>query len=77
MAEFAAECRLRHRARVIKIQDGREKTCSLRFGVEPIRLPDRAEMLDLVVAGFGCDPQQQPPPNLRMELLLAWQYPEL
>jgi hypothetical protein len=54
VAEFAAKCRLRHRARVVKIDDGHEKTYDLRLGVEPIRLPGRAEMLDLVVvAGFG------------------------
>jgi hypothetical protein len=57
VAEFAARCRLRHRARVVKIQDGREKTFDLRFGVERVRLPGRAEMLDLVVlAGFGREP---------------------
>jgi len=48
VAEFAAKCRLRHRARIVKIQDGREKTFDLRFGVEQVRLPGRAEMLDLV-----------------------------
>lgn len=57
VAEFAAKCRLRHRARVIKIQGGRERTCNLRFGVEQIRLPGRSELLDLVVvAGFGKEP---------------------
>jgi len=57
VAEFAAKCRLRHRARVVKIQDGQEKTCDLRFGVESIRLSGRGEMLDLVVvAGFGREP---------------------
>jgi hypothetical protein len=57
VAGFAAKCRLRHRARVIKIQDGRERTCNLRFGVEPVRLPGRSELLDLVVvAGFGKEP---------------------
>jgi len=57
VAEFGARCRLRHRARVVKIQDGQEKTYDLRLGVEPIRLPGRAEMLDLVVvSGFGAEP---------------------
>jgi hypothetical protein len=57
VAEFAAKCRLRHRARVVKIQDGREKTYELRLGVEQIRLPGRSELLDLVVvAGFGKEP---------------------
>jgi hypothetical protein len=54
VAEVAGRCRLRHRARIIKIQDGKEKVYSLRYGAEPIRLPDRAEQLWLVViAGFG------------------------
>jgi hypothetical protein len=57
VAEFAARCRLRHRARVVKIQDGQEKTYDLRLGVEQIRLPGRSELLDLVVvAGFGKEP---------------------
>ena len=57
MAEFGAKCRLPYRARVIKIQDGQEKTYELRYGVEPIRLPGRTEPLDLVVvAGFGKQP---------------------
>jgi hypothetical protein len=57
VAEFAAKCQLRHRARVIKIDDGHEKTCDLRFGVQQVRLPGRSELLDLVVvAGFGKEP---------------------
>ncbi len=54
VAEVAGRCRLRHQARIIKIQDGQEKTYELRYGAEPIRLPDRSEQLWLVViAGFG------------------------
>jgi hypothetical protein len=57
VASFAARCKLRHKAHVIKIKDGREKTYDLRFGVEPVRLPGRPEPLDLVVlAGFGREP---------------------
>jgi len=57
VAEFAAKCKLRHRARVIKIQDGKEKICDLRYGVEQVRLAGRKELLDLVViAGFGKEP---------------------
>ena len=57
MAELGAKCRLRYQARVIKIQDGQEKTYDLRYGVEPIRLLGRDEPLDLVVvAGFGEEP---------------------
>jgi len=43
VAEFAAKCKLRHRARVVKIQDGREKICDLRYGAEQVRLPGRKE----------------------------------
>jgi hypothetical protein len=54
VAEVAGRCRLRHQARIIKIQDGQEKTYELRYGTEPIRLPGRSEQLWLVVvAGFG------------------------
>jgi hypothetical protein len=54
VAEVAGRCRLRHRARIIKIQDGKEKVYDLRYGAEPIRLPGRDEQLYLVViAGFG------------------------
>ena len=57
VAEFAAKCKLRHRARVIKIHDGRETICDLRYGAEQVRLPGRKELLDLVViAGFGKEP---------------------
>ena len=57
VAEVGARCRLRHQARVIKIQDGQEKTYDLRYGVEPIRLVGRDEQLYLVViAGFGEEP---------------------
>ncbi len=57
VAELGCKCRLRHRARVIKIQDGQEKTYDQRYGVEPIRLIGRDEPLDLVVvAGFGEEP---------------------
>jgi len=54
VTEVAGRCRLRHQARIIKIQDGQEKTYELRYGAEPIRLPGRSEQLWLVVvAGFG------------------------
>jgi hypothetical protein len=54
VAEVAGRCRLRHQARIIKIQDGQEKTYELRYGAERIRLPGRSESLGLVVvAGFG------------------------
>lgn len=57
VAEVAGRCRLRHQARIIKIQDGQEKTYELRYGAEPIRLPGRLEQLWLVVvAGFGESP---------------------
>lgn len=54
VAEVAGRCRLRHQARIIKIQDGQEKTYELHYGTEPIHLPGRTEKLWLVViAGFG------------------------
>jgi len=57
VVELGARCRLRHRARIIKIQDGQEKTYELRYGVEPIRLVGRQEQLHLVVVpGFGEEP---------------------
>ena len=57
VAELGAKCRLRHQARIVKINDGREKTYELRYGVEPIRLVGRQEQLQLVVvAGYGEEP---------------------
>jgi len=54
VAEVAGRCRLRHQARIIKIQDGKEKVYDLRYGAGPIRLPGRDEQLWLVVIdGFG------------------------
>ena len=55
--QLGARCRLRYRARVIKIEDGQEKVLQLRYGAEPIGLPGREERLWLVVvAGFGQEP---------------------
>lgn len=57
MAEVAAGCRLRHQARVVKIDKGQEKSYELHYGAEPIRLVGRDEPLWLVVlAGFGEQP---------------------
>jgi hypothetical protein len=57
VAEVAGRRRLRHQARIIKIQDGKEKVYDLRYGAEPIGLPGRAEQLWVVViAGFGEEP---------------------
>lgn len=57
VAELGAKCRLRYQARIVKIQDGQEKTWDLRYGVEPIRLAGRDEQLSLVVvAGWGEEP---------------------
>lgn len=57
VSELGAKCRLRYQARIIKIQDGQEKSYDLRYGVEPIRLVGREERLHLVVvAGFGKAP---------------------
>ncbi len=50
-------CRLRYRARVVKIEEDQEKILELRYGAEPIRLPGREEKLLLVVvAGWGQEP---------------------
>jgi hypothetical protein len=57
VAELGAQCRLPHKARVVKIQDGQEKIYDLRYGAEPIRLVGRQEQMYLVVvAGFGVEP---------------------
>jgi hypothetical protein len=57
VAELGAKCRLQHRARIIKIQDGLEKTHELRYGVELLRLVGRPEQLHLVVVSvFGEKP---------------------
>lgn len=57
VAELGAKCRLRYQARIVKIQDGQEKTYHLRYGVEPIRLVGREERMHLVVvAGLGEEP---------------------
>jgi hypothetical protein len=57
VTEVAGRCRLTHKARIVKIQDGKEKAYDLRYGCVPIRLPERNEKLWLVViAGFGQEP---------------------
>ena len=54
VTEVAGRCRLPHQARIVKVQEGQEKTYPLRYGAEPIRLLGRPEKLWLVViAGFG------------------------
>ena len=57
VAEVALGCRLRHQARVVRIDKGQEKSYALRYGAAPIRLLGRDEQLWLVViAGFGEQP---------------------
>lgn len=57
LAEVAAGCRMRHQARVVKIDKGQEKTYDLHYGAEPFHLVGRDEPLWLVVvAGFGEQP---------------------
>lgn len=57
VAEVAGRCRLACQAKVIKIEEGKEKVHPLRYGAEAIRLPGRSEKLLLVVvAGFGRQP---------------------
>jgi len=55
--EIAGRCRRTFTAKVIRIEEGKEKTYELHYGAEPIRLPGRKEKLRLVVvAGFGKEP---------------------
>ncbi len=56
VSELGARCRLRYQARIIKLQDGQEKTYDLRYGVEPIRLVGDERLQLVVVAGFGEEP---------------------
>jgi Transposase DDE domain len=57
VAEVAGGCRLTHSAKVIRIEDGKEKVHQLRYGAERVRLPGEDEpMLLVVVAGFGPKP---------------------
>ncbi len=57
VAEVALRCPLRHRARVVKIDKGQERTYDLHYGAQPFRLVGRDEPLWLVVvAGFGEQP---------------------
>jgi hypothetical protein len=57
VVEVALGCRLRHQARVVRIDKEQEKSYELRYGAEPIRLVGRDEQLWLVViAGFGEKP---------------------
>ena len=57
VAEVAGRCRLRHQARIVKIQEGQERSDALRYGAEPVCLPGRSEKLWLVViAGLGGEP---------------------
>jgi hypothetical protein len=54
---LGACCRLRHQAKIIKIENGLRKIYELHYGAEPLRLPGRDEPLQLVVAaGFGPEP---------------------
>ncbi|MBI4463722.1 MAG: transposase [Acidobacteria bacterium] len=54
---LSSRCRLRYQARLVGIEDGKEKRYELRYGAEPFRLPGREEKLLLVVvAGFGTEP---------------------
>jgi hypothetical protein len=63
VAELGARRRRRYQVRVVKVEDGKEKTYDLRYGVEPIRLVGRQEPWYLVVvAGFG----EESPMTLRV-----------
>lgn len=51
VTKVAGRCRLTHKARILKIQDGQEKVYERRYGAQPIRLADRSEKLWLVSSG--------------------------
>jgi hypothetical protein len=46
------------------------------FGIPPFRFYALADGIKRILARTSPDPHQQPPPNLQMELLLAWQEPK-
>jgi hypothetical protein len=48
VAEVGGRCRLHYAARVIKIEEGKEKVYELRYGAEPLHLPGREEKMLLV-----------------------------
>jgi len=55
--ELAGSCRCRHIKHITRIQDGKEKSCTLHFGFRRVRLPDRTEpMCLLVIHGFSENP---------------------
>ena len=46
------------------------------FGIPPFRPYALADGIKRILSQTNPDPLQQPPPNLQMELLLAWQQPK-
>ena len=55
--ELASTCPLPYQERIVKEEKGKETIYNLQFGVRFVKLPDRPELLSLVVVrGFGKDP---------------------
>jgi hypothetical protein len=46
------------------------------FGIPPFRFYALADGIKRILAQTSPDPSQQPPPNMQMELLIAWQEPK-
>lgn len=56
-AEVAQGCRCRHATSVVRMQEGKEIHCAIRFGFRRVRLPECEETLYLlVIHGFGEEP---------------------
>jgi hypothetical protein len=53
VAELGTKCRLRYQARIVKIQDGQEKTYHLRYGVEPTEKSPPSLQLELLLGWEG------------------------
>lgn len=55
--DVARGCPCRHAKTIVRIEDGKERTYTLRFGFRNVKLPGRCEPLYLlVVHGFGPEP---------------------
>jgi len=57
VSKIAAECRCPFTKTITRFEDGKERVYTLRFGFRRVRLPDRPELLGLlVIHGFGDQP---------------------
>ena len=56
-SDVAQGCVCKHRNTVVRMREGREETLELRFGFRRVKLPERSEVLYLlVIHGFGQEP---------------------